>query len=78
VNLTVNEWQAACEPTRRERYYIYIVTGALSSEPVIERLRNPASFVDRKELLCNVVVYELRLREGEAFTRENAGTENSR
>lgn len=48
-------------PVRRERYYIYIVTSALSGKPIIERLRNPASYVERGQLFCGPVVYELQL-----------------
>jgi hypothetical protein len=36
VNLTVNEWQAACDAVRRDRYYIYVVTSALSGKPIID------------------------------------------
>jgi len=61
VNLTVNEWEAACDGSRRHRYYIYIVTDALSATPSIERLPNPADYVDRKQLSCEAIVYELRL-----------------
>ncbi len=61
VDLTVNEWRTACDAKRRDRYYIYIVTDALSAAPSIERLRNPASYVDDRKLLCEAIVYELRL-----------------
>ena len=60
VNLTVNEWEAACDAARRDRYYIYIVTNALSATPNIE-LRNPASYVDGRQLSCEAIVYELQL-----------------
>ena len=40
VNLTINEWGAARDPVRRDRYYIYVVTCALSDKPIIERMRN--------------------------------------
>ena len=59
VNLTVNEWEAACSLARRDRYYIYIVTNALSAKPNIERLLNPASHVDAKQLSCEAVVYRI-------------------
>jgi len=61
VNLTINEWEAACDPARRDCYYIYIVTNALSATPNIERLLNPASYVDDKQLSCEAIVYELQL-----------------
>jgi hypothetical protein len=51
---------------RRDRYYIYIVTGALSSTPSIERLRNPASYVDEGQLVCNSIAYTLHLRKDDA------------
>jgi hypothetical protein len=61
VNLTLNEWIVAMQASRRDRYWIYIVTEALSAAPRIERLRNPAAYVDAKTLLCQPIVYELRL-----------------
>ena len=30
LNLTANEWKAACDPARRDRYYLFLVTSALS------------------------------------------------
>jgi hypothetical protein len=63
VNLTINEWQAACDPLRRDRYYIYLVTNALSPKPIIERLRNPFSYVDSGKLSCAPIVYEVDLRQ---------------
>jgi hypothetical protein len=65
VFLTINEWQAACHSTRRERYYVYIVTNALSKSPVIERLCNPAAYVESSQLACDPIVYELDLRQPE-------------
>jgi hypothetical protein len=62
VYLSANEWEAACAKRRRDRYYIYIVTNALSAAPSIERLRNPASYVDKGQLTCEAIVYELGLR----------------
>jgi hypothetical protein len=67
VNLTVNEWDAARDPARRDRYYIYVVTSALSDKPIIERMQNPASYVDRGELICESVVYELQLRQAQTI-----------
>lgn len=61
VDLTANEWEAACKVARRDRYYVYLVTNALSSRPSIERLRNPASYVDNGRLTCEAIVYELQL-----------------
>jgi hypothetical protein len=61
VSLTVNEWLAACDPKRCERYCIYIVTSALSSRPQIECMRNPKSYVDNIGLGCEAIVYELQL-----------------
>jgi hypothetical protein len=61
VNLTVNEWEVACDAAQRDRYYIYIVTNALSATPSIEPLRNPAPYVDGRQLSCEGIVYELQL-----------------
>jgi hypothetical protein len=62
LELTVNEWQAACDPLRRDRYYIYLVTEALSAVPHIERLKNPASCVESSQISCRPVVFEIGLR----------------
>jgi hypothetical protein len=62
VNLTANEWDAACDPSRRDRYFIYLVTNALSSAPIIERLANPASLVDEGKITCEPIVYVVDLR----------------
>jgi hypothetical protein len=61
ITLTVNEWHAACSAKRKERYYIYLVTNALSVAPRIERLHNPASYVDEGKLPCEAIIYELQL-----------------
>ena len=61
IHLTVNEWHAACSSKRKERYYIYLVTNALSVAPRIERLQNPASYVEGGKLPCEAIVYELQL-----------------
>jgi hypothetical protein len=61
ITVTVNEWQAACDSRWRDRYFIYIVSDALSAAPKIERLRNPASRVDERQLSCEPIVYELQL-----------------
>jgi hypothetical protein len=63
VDLTVNEWEAARHVEKRDNYYIYIVTDALSAVPRIERLRNPAAYVDGGKLACEAIVFELRLNE---------------
>ena len=63
VNLTVNEWQAALNPVQRDRYHLYIVTSALSDTPVIERMRDPASYVEQGQLSCESILYELQLRQ---------------
>ena len=62
VTLTVNEWQAACDPSLRDRYNIYLVTNALSANPSIEIMRNLASIVAESKLSCKPIVYELNLR----------------
>lgn len=63
VDLTVNEWEAACHAEKRERYYIYLVTDALSAVPCIERLRNPAAYVDSGQLPCEPIIFELQLHQ---------------
>jgi hypothetical protein len=53
VCFTANEWNTALDSKISDRYWIYIVTEALSSRPRIERLNNPARFVHQKELQCD-------------------------
>jgi hypothetical protein len=62
ANLTVNEWNAARTPARSERYFIYLVTNALSAKPSIERLPNPAALVGEGKITCEPIVYVLDLR----------------
>lgn len=61
ICLTANEWRSAQHVDRRERYYLYIVTNALSAEPQIERMRNPAAYVASRQLGLEPIVFELRL-----------------
>ena len=61
VELTENEWNAAQNPKYRDRYYIYLVTDTMSSEPKIERLCSPQSFVESGELPINPIRFRLSL-----------------
>ena len=61
VDLTANEWNAAGNKRNCERYFIYIVTNALSESPTIEKMRNPFGFVSNNELQLEPIVYELSL-----------------
>jgi hypothetical protein len=60
INLTVNEWTAACDTRRKDRYFVYLVTNVLSVTPRIERLQNPAAYVQSGQLSCEAIVYELQ------------------
>lgn len=60
-NLHINEGEAVSDAKRREHYCIYIVTNAHSVARIIERLRNPTSYVEGKRLSCEAIVYELQL-----------------
>ena len=62
VELTKNEWEACSEKSRSERYYIYLVTDALSSSRQIEVLINPYQLVASKTIEIKPSVYELPLR----------------
>jgi hypothetical protein len=73
VNLTANEWDAACDPSRKDRYFIYIVTDALSAAPRIERLANPASLVSDGKITCEPIVYVVDLRSPLPAPNETAG-----
>jgi hypothetical protein len=77
VDLTVNEWQAACHQANRHRYCIYLVTNALSANPRIEVLRNPAAFVESKTLSCDPIVYELQLRSSAAEMEKEPSPQNA-
>lgn len=62
LNLTVNEWEAAKRPSQAERYLVYLVTSALSQQPVIERIANPAALVEQGKITCEPIVYSVELR----------------
>jgi hypothetical protein len=62
LNLTVNEWNAATDPSRAARYYVYLVTDAFSEQPMIERIANPAALVEQGKISCEPIVYSLELR----------------
>ncbi|MEP2942348.1 MAG: DUF3578 domain-containing protein [Hyphomicrobiales bacterium] len=62
VELTKNEWEACSEKSLSGRYYIYLVTNALSSNRNIEILNNPNQLVASKILEIKPSVYELSLR----------------
>jgi hypothetical protein len=63
IDITVNEWLAASSEHNRGRYFVYIVTNALSENPTIEMMRDPFGFVSRNELRLHPIVYELQLFE---------------
>jgi hypothetical protein len=62
VDLTANEWRAATQAENRSRYFIYIVTDALSERPKIEKLRDPYGYVLAGDLLIEPYVFQLSLR----------------
>jgi hypothetical protein len=62
LDLTANEWLAASHKKHRQRYFIYIVTNALSPNPQIEILQGPCDYVESGELKLEPIVYELDLR----------------
>ena len=62
IDLTVNEWNAASDPARAARYFIYMVTNALSNRPVVERMSNPAALVEQSKISCEPIVYSIGLR----------------
>ena len=61
VDLTENEWKAASKPENRKKYYLYLVTEALSDSPPIQILRNPWDRVNNGELGIRPTVHELSL-----------------
>lgn len=62
VEFTKNEWEACSKKSRSERYYVYFVTNALSSNRNVEILNNPKQLVASKTLEIKPSVYELSLR----------------
>lgn len=61
VELTRNEWEAANRAEYKESYRIYLVIEALSENPRIEVLRNPARYVESGDLNVAASVFELSL-----------------
>src|SRR5262249_2614402 len=70
VNLTVNEWNAATDPSRTARYFVYLITDALSQRPMIERVANPAALVEQGKISCEPIVYSLELRTAPKYEDE--------
>jgi hypothetical protein len=62
IEITRNEWRAAQDQDIRDKYYIYLVTEALSAEPKIEIIKDPYSFVDANTLSVEPSTWELSLR----------------
>ena len=62
VEITRNEWLAAQQRKRRGRYYIYLVTNALSAERKIEVIRDPFGYVKNNVLSAEPSMWELSLR----------------
>ena len=61
VDLTENEWKAASNPENRKKYYLYLVTEALSDSPPIQILENPYAWVNSGKLGIRPTVQELSL-----------------
>lgn len=60
VILTVKEWQKATDDALCDRYAIYLVTNLLT-QPNVEVIRNPQSYVKAKKLNISVEAYSLSL-----------------
>ena len=60
VILTVKEWQKATEDSLCNKYLIYLVTNVLT-QPNLEIIRNPSSYVQAKKLEISVESYSLSL-----------------
>lgn len=61
IELTINEWTAAQKPKNRNKYCLYLVTSALSDSPKIERLEDPAGFVEESILKIEPSTFLLSL-----------------
>ena len=62
IQLTFNEWETAAKPNIHDCYLIYLVTSALT-DPKIEVLADPHSFVSHNKLEIAVATWVLDLRE---------------
>lgn len=65
IEITRNEWLAAQAPTNRGRYFIYLVTDALSVAPQIEVIKDPFGYVENNVLTVEPSTWELSLRNRE-------------
>jgi hypothetical protein len=61
IQLTSNEWETAAKPNIHDCYLIYLVTSALT-DPKIEVLADPHSFVSQNKLEIAVATWVLDLR----------------
>ena len=61
VVITANEWSAANNLKYKENYYLYLVRNALTDNPTVEPLRDPALWVENKEFQITPSQYLLKL-----------------
>jgi Domain of unknown function (DUF3883) len=60
IDITVGEWRAAL--TMSDRYWIYLIANCCGTEPLIQRVQNPARLLEAGEAELAPVVYRfLRL-----------------
>ncbi|MGO9274803.1 MAG: DUF3883 domain-containing protein [Terriglobia bacterium] len=59
VEVTGNEWQAACRLGRR--FCLYLVARCLSKEPVIERVPNPKQMYRKGKIILQPTSFRLEL-----------------
>jgi hypothetical protein len=63
-NLTPNEWLAAQKISNQSRYFVYLVTEALTEKPKILRVGNPFRLVEAGHIEVYPSEWELRLGRG--------------
>jgi hypothetical protein len=61
IEITANEWGAAL--SNKNNYWLYVVTLALSKEPIISRIQNPAREVETNKFQIIPTSWKLRLNQ---------------
>jgi len=60
VEITCNEWDAACE--LQDRFWLYLVTKCFSASPRVQRMQNPAKMKENGDIIVSPVLWKLELK----------------
>jgi hypothetical protein len=57
VEITSNEWDAACE--LQDRYWLYLVTSCVTDTPKVQRINNPSELNNKGEIKVTPLLWKL-------------------